>query len=123
MWSDLIKVLDIGTQDTMQLLLLQDEQVIQTLATHTAQKPFTDGIGAWRMNGRLEYLDAAGGGLCWLLETSVLEKPDKTRNLPGCTGYLAHPFKKWTWPPRSHFFLGMELHRMTRRGTAMGHGG
>ena len=62
MWSDLIEVLDIGTQDTLQLLLLQDEQVIQTLATHTAQKPFTDGIGAWRMNGRLEYLDAAGGG-------------------------------------------------------------
>jgi hypothetical protein len=31
----LIEVLDIGTQDTMQLFLLEDEQVIETLATHT----------------------------------------------------------------------------------------
>ena len=49
-------------QDTMQLLLLQDEQVIETLSTHTAQKPFTDGIGPWRMIWRFEYLDAAGCG-------------------------------------------------------------
>ena len=35
--SDLIEVLAIGMQDTMQLLLLQDEQeVIETLAPHTA---------------------------------------------------------------------------------------
>jgi hypothetical protein len=43
----LVEVLDLGTQDTMQLLLMQDEQVIQTLATHATHKPFTDGIGPW----------------------------------------------------------------------------
>jgi len=40
-----VEVLDIGTKNTLQLLLLQDEQVIETLAPHTAQKAFTDGIG------------------------------------------------------------------------------
>src|SRR5215469_1493629 len=64
--SGLIEVLDIGTQDTMQLLLLQDEQVIETLAPntpqHTAQKAFTDGIGPWRVIGRFQDLDAAGLG-------------------------------------------------------------
>src|SRR6266700_7341350 len=58
----LVEVLDIGTQDTMQLLLLQDEHVIQTLATHAAQKPFTDGIGSWCVVRRGEHLDAAGCG-------------------------------------------------------------
>jgi hypothetical protein len=29
------------------LLLLQDEQVIETLATYATQKAFTDGIGPW----------------------------------------------------------------------------
>jgi hypothetical protein len=37
MWPRLIEVLDISTQDTLQLLLLEDEQVIQTLASHTAR--------------------------------------------------------------------------------------
>ena len=62
MWSGLIEVLDIGTQETMQLLLLQDEQVIQTLATHAAKEAFTDGIGPWCVVGRFQYLDAAGCG-------------------------------------------------------------
>ncbi len=57
-----IEVLDIGMQDTMQLLLLEDEQVIKTLSPHTAQKPFADGIGAFRMVRRGEHLDAAGCG-------------------------------------------------------------
>ena len=51
MWSGLIEVLDIGTQDTMQLLLLQDEQVIEALATHAVQKAFTDSIGPWCVVG------------------------------------------------------------------------
>ena len=47
MRSDLIEVLGIGMQDTIQLLLLEDEKVIQTLSTHAAQKPFTHRIGSW----------------------------------------------------------------------------
>ncbi len=62
MWPGSIEVLTIGMKDVVQLLLLQDEQVIETLATHTAQKPFTDRIGAFRMNGRFQDLDAAGCG-------------------------------------------------------------
>ena len=46
----------------MQLLLLQDEQVIESLATHAAQKMFTDGIGQWRVIGRFQDLDAASLG-------------------------------------------------------------
>jgi hypothetical protein len=60
--SGSMKVLDICIKDPLQLLLLQDEQVIETLASHTAQKPFTDGIGAFRVIRRFQDLDAAGGG-------------------------------------------------------------
>ena len=62
MRSGSIEVLDIGTQDTMQLLLLEDEKVIETLSTHAAQKPFTDCIGSWCVVRRGEHLDAAGCG-------------------------------------------------------------
>jgi hypothetical protein len=49
-------------QDTMKLLLLEDEQVIETLAPHAAHKPFTDRIGAFRVVRRGEHLDAEGIG-------------------------------------------------------------
>ena len=61
MWPGSVEVVYIGKQNTMQLLLLHDEHVIETLATHTAQKPFTDGIGPWCVIGCFQYLDAAGG--------------------------------------------------------------
>jgi len=60
--SGLIEVLGIGTQDTMQLLLVKDEQVIEALTPHTAQKPLTDGIGSRGVIRRLEHLDATGLG-------------------------------------------------------------
>ena len=44
------------------LLLMQDEQTIETLTSHTAQEPLTDGIGTWGMIGRFEQLDATGLG-------------------------------------------------------------
>ncbi len=62
MRSSLIEVLDIGSKDTLQLLLVKDEQVIETLASHTSQKAFTDGIGSWRVIRRFQDLDAAGCG-------------------------------------------------------------
>ena len=65
--SSLIEVLDIATKDTMQLLLLEDEQVIETLSPHTAQKAFTDGIGARSVIRCFQDLDAAGG--CHARET------------------------------------------------------
>jgi hypothetical protein len=62
LWPGSSEVLTRGMKDAVQLLLVQDEQVIETLATHTAQKPFTDRIGAFRMHGRFQDLDAAGCG-------------------------------------------------------------
>ena len=44
--SGLIEVLDIGTKDTIQLLLVKDVQVIETLSPHTAQEALTDRIGS-----------------------------------------------------------------------------
>ena len=44
MRSGLIEVLHIGMKDTMQLLLLEDEKMIEALSPHAAQKAFTDGI-------------------------------------------------------------------------------
>src|SRR5258708_6730788 len=59
MWSCLIEILDVGTQDTMQLLFMKDQYVIQALSSNTPQKAFTDGIGSRRMIRRFENLDAA----------------------------------------------------------------
>jgi hypothetical protein len=59
MGSCLIEILDVGTQDTMQLFLMEDEQVIQALSPDTPQKAFTDRIGARCMRGGCEYLDVA----------------------------------------------------------------
>jgi len=62
MWPGSIEVLTIGMKDTVQLLLVKDEQVIQTLSPHAAHKPFTDRIGSRRLVRRFQYLDAAGCG-------------------------------------------------------------
>jgi hypothetical protein len=49
MWSRPVEILDIGTQDTMELLLTEDQYVIQALSPHTPQKAFTNRIGSWRV--------------------------------------------------------------------------
>ena len=60
MWSRPVEIRDVGTQDTMQLLLMEDQHVVQALSSHTAQKAFTDRISSWRMIRRFKYLDTAG---------------------------------------------------------------
>ena len=59
MWPGSIEILDISVKDTVQLLFLQDEQVIETLSSDTSQKAFTDRIGTWCVIRRDEHLDAA----------------------------------------------------------------
>ncbi len=54
-----IEIFDVGTQDTMQLLLMEDQHVVKALSPDTPQKAFTDRIGPWCMIGNCEYLDAA----------------------------------------------------------------
>jgi len=44
MWPDSIEVLNVGGKYAVELLLMQDEQVVETLSSHTSKKPFTDGI-------------------------------------------------------------------------------
>src|SRR5579864_7626347 len=64
----------------MQLLLMEDQHVIQALSPNTPQKTFTDGIGAWRMIRRFEYLDAArcchssetGSKLAFIIANEIL---------------------------------------------------
>src|SRR5262249_40616585 len=57
-----VEVVYIDIEDALELLLLQDEQMIETFATHTTQKAFTDRIGAWRAIRCFQDLDTAGCG-------------------------------------------------------------
>jgi len=57
MGSCLIEIVDIGTQDTMHLLLMKDQHMVQALAPDTPQKAFTDPIGARCTIWGCEYLD------------------------------------------------------------------
>jgi len=68
MWSRLIEIFDVGMQDTMELLLMEDQHMIQALSPNTSQTAFTNGIGTRGVIRRFEHLDA-------------------------CAGYLGHPFK------------------------------
>ena len=59
MWSCLIEIRDVGTQNTIQLLLTEDQQVAKALSPNTPQKAFTDSIGSWSVIRRFQYLDVA----------------------------------------------------------------
>ncbi len=59
MWPSLIVVHDIGFQETVEVFLLQDQEMIQAFPPHASQKSFTDGIGSWRPIGRSKHVDTA----------------------------------------------------------------
>ena len=50
-WSPPIEILNVSKQDTVQLLLTEDQDVIQALSSDTQEKAFTDGISSGRMRG------------------------------------------------------------------------
>jgi len=58
MWSGSIEVLDIGVEDTVELFLMQDEQMIEAFTSYTPQEAFTDGIGSRGVIRRFENLDS-----------------------------------------------------------------
>jgi hypothetical protein len=58
MGSCLVEIRDVGSEDALELLLLQDEQVVQAFLPYTPHEPLTDGIRSWGMNRRFEKLDA-----------------------------------------------------------------
>ena len=57
MGTCLIEVGTIGLQDAEELLLVQDQQVIQTLTAHAPQETLTVRIGAGSVERRLQDLD------------------------------------------------------------------
>ena len=58
MGTSLIEVGDIGLEDAGELLLVQDEQMIETLSTYAPQEALTVRVGAGSMERRLQNLDA-----------------------------------------------------------------
>src|SRR5258708_39030427 len=58
-WSRSIEILGIGMKYTMQLLLLENEEVIEARSPHTPQKAFADRVGSGRVIRRFKNLDAA----------------------------------------------------------------
>jgi hypothetical protein len=58
MWPSSIEILGIGMKEPIQLLLLENEQVIETFTSHTPHKPLTDGIRSWGVVRCSENLDA-----------------------------------------------------------------
>src|SRR5215467_28000 len=59
MGSCLVEVGHIRIEHALELLLLQDQQMVETFLPYAPQEPFTDGIGAFRVNRRFEDLDTA----------------------------------------------------------------
>jgi len=62
MRSGSVEVGDISIEDPLELLLMQDEQVIETLTPHTAQEALTDGIGTGGVARGCENFDVTGLG-------------------------------------------------------------
>src|SRR5215467_8793828 len=61
MWPCLVEVSHIGMEDALEVLLLKDQQVIETLLPHAPQEAFADCIGAGSVIGRLENLNPTRG--------------------------------------------------------------
>src|SRR5207244_11388080 len=80
MGSSMVEVHDIRFEKAIKLLLLEDQEVIQAFSSHTSQKAFTDGIGAWRPVRRSKDFDATCcGHLCKMLPEFAIIIPDQVR--------------------------------------------
>src|SRR5438067_3211974 len=62
MRSCLVEVGYIGIEHALELLLLKDQQVIEAFLSDAPHEAFADGIGAFRIIRRFQYLDATGCG-------------------------------------------------------------
>ena len=56
----LVEVHHIGIEDSLELPLMQDQQVVQTFLPYTPQKALADGIGSWSLIGSFEHLNRTG---------------------------------------------------------------
>ena len=87
MGASLIEMGDISVEDTSELLLVQDEQVIEALPAHTPQEAFTAAIGSRSAEGCSQELDP--GPACHLrkevAELAVVVTDEQARGLAkGC---------------------------------------
>src|SRR6266567_798313 len=57
MRSGSVEIVHIRIEHAVELFLMQDEQMIKALTSHTAQEPLTDGIGSRGVIGGFENLD------------------------------------------------------------------
>jgi hypothetical protein len=57
MRSGSVEIVHIRVEHAVELFLMQDEQMIKALTSHTAQEPLTDGIGSRGVIGGFEHLD------------------------------------------------------------------
>jgi hypothetical protein len=57
MWPSLIVVHDIGLEETVELFLLQDQEMVQAFSPDASQKAFADGIYSRRSVQRSKYFD------------------------------------------------------------------
>ena len=63
MWPRLIVVHNIGFEETVELFLLQDQEMIQAFSPDASQKAFADGICSWRPVRRSKHFDTCAGYL------------------------------------------------------------
>src|SRR5260370_41608416 len=56
-----IEVRHIPIEHTLELLLLEDQQMVKAFLSYTPQKAFADRIGSWCMKGRFENLNSTRG--------------------------------------------------------------
>src|SRR2546430_10428863 len=54
----LIEIRDVRMEHTLELPLLNNQQMVEAFLPHTSQEAFADGVGSWCMNRCLEQLDA-----------------------------------------------------------------
>jgi hypothetical protein len=57
MWPRLIVVHDRGFEETVELFLMQDQEMIKAFSPDTSQKAFTDCVGSWRLVRRSKHFD------------------------------------------------------------------
>src|SRR5260221_12735851 len=56
----LVEVVHKRVEHLVELLIMEDNQMIEALPSHTAQEAFTDGIGSWSVIGGFENLNVTG---------------------------------------------------------------
>src|SRR5712692_830541 len=57
MWSCQVKLCHILIEHTLELLLMENEQVVKAFLPHAPQKAFADGVRSWRVIRRFENLN------------------------------------------------------------------